>query len=204
MKAEDFFNNPVTIKIWNQYDQRLEYLLKRINKEEKEEILLEIKGHLWESFRQDLAESEEERLLNAIGRLGEPEIFLRPLIAEKYMNRASRTLRPQDVIKGLYFSLFTGIKKALISFCLGLGYLLVFFLVGMAVLKPFFPNYVGVLSFNDGSLIAGMSYNSSGVKIDYLGFWIIPVASGLAALLYIGLTKFLRKVRQSGKKSDVH
>lgn len=204
MKAEDFFNNPVTIKIWNQYDQRLKHLLRKVNKEEKEEILLEIKGHLWESFQQDPAESEEERLLNAISRLGEPEIFLRPLIADKYMTRASRTLSPKDVIKGLYFSLFTGFKKAMISFCLGLGYILVFILAGMAVLKPFFPTYVGVLLFNDGSVTAGMSFNSSGVKIDYLGFWIIPIATGLAVLIYIGLTKFLRKVRQSGIKSDVH
>jgi uncharacterized membrane protein len=198
MKAEDFFNNPVTIKIWNQYDQRLKYLLRKIKKEEKEEILLEIKGHLWESFRQDPAESEEERLLNAISRLGEPEIFLRPLIADKYMTRASRTLSPKDVIKGLYFSLFTGFKKAVISFCLGLGYILVFVLAGMAVLKPFFPNNVGVFLFNDGSLAAGfIDLNSTGVKIDYFGFWIIPVAAGLAVLIYIGLTKYLSKVRRS-------
>jgi hypothetical protein len=197
MKAEDFFNNPVTKKIWEQYNQRLMYLLRRVNKEEKEEMLLEIKGHLLESFQQDPAESEEEQLLNAINRMGEPEKFLRPLIADKYMNRASRTLSPKDVIKGLYFSLFTGLKKGLFSLFFGLGYIVVCVLSVMALLKPFFPNHVGVIMFKDRSLTAGMSFNSSGVKIDYLGYWFIPVAAGLAILIYIGLTKHLHKIRKS-------
>jgi len=67
----------------------------------------------------------------------------------------------------------------------------------MAVLKPFFPNYVGVLLFNDGSITAGVSFNPSGVKTDYLGYWIIPLSAALAVLIYIGLTKYLHKVRRS-------
>jgi uncharacterized membrane protein len=197
MKAEDYFKNPVTQKIWDQYNQRLLYLLRRINSEEKEEMLLEIKGHLLESFQQDPAESEEERLLNALDRMGEPEKFLRPLIADKYMNRASKTLSPKDVIKGLYFSLFTGIKKAVLSIFIGLGYILVCILALIAVLKPFFPNHVGVILFNNGSMTAGISLNSSGVKIDYLGYWVIPIAVGLAVLIYIGLTKYLHKTRRT-------
>ncbi len=171
--------------------------MRRTDKEEKKELLLEIKSHLLESFKQDPAESEEEKLLNAIDRLGEPEIFLRPLIADRYMTRASRTLSPKDVARGLYFSLFTGFKKAVISFLLGLGYILAFILAAMAVFKPFFPNHVGVLLFNDGSFIAGLSINSSGVKTDYLGYWIIPLSAALAVLIYIGLTKYLHKVRRS-------
>jgi len=197
MKSEDFFKNAITKKIWDQYIQRLQYLLRRINKEEKEEMLLEIKGHLLESFQQDPAESEEERLLNAIDRMGEPEKFLRPLIADKYMNRASRTLSPKDVIKGLYFSLFTGLKKAFVSFFLGLGYIIVCVLVLIAVLKPFFPNHVGLILFNNGSMTAGISTNSSGVRIDYLGYWVIPIAIGLAVLIYTGLTKYLHKTRRT-------
>jgi hypothetical protein len=200
MKEQDFFNNAVTKKIWSQYDKRLHYLLRRTNKEEKEELLLEIKSHLLESFNQDSAESEEERLLNAIDRMGEPEIYLRPLIADKYMSRASKTLSPKDVIKGLYYSLFTGFKKAVISFLLGMGYILVFGLAAIAICKPFFPNYAGVILFNDGSMTAGLSFNSSGVKIDYLGYWVIPIAAGLAVLIYIGLTKYLRKVRRIRSK----
>ena len=197
MIGEDFFTNSITRKIWNQYDRRLQHILRRTDKEERKELLLEIKGHLLESFHQDPAESEEEKLLNAIDRLGDPEIFLRPLIADRYMTRASRTLSPKDVVKGLYYSLFTGLKKAFISFLLGLGYILVFVLVAISFLKPFFPNHVGLILFNDGSMTAGMSTNSSGVKIDYLGYWVIPIAACLSILLYIGLTKYLRVVRRS-------
>jgi uncharacterized membrane protein len=197
MIGENFFEKSVTRKIWNQYDKRLQHILRKTDKEEKKELLLEIKSHLLESFRQDPAESEEEKLLNAIDRLGDPEIFLRPLIADKYMTRASRTLSPKDVVKGLYFSLFTGFKKAFVSFLLGLGYILVFVLAAIAVLKPFFPNHVGLILFNDGSMTGGMSFNSSGVKIDYLGYWVIPIAACLSVLLYIGLTKYLRIARRS-------
>jgi uncharacterized membrane protein len=197
MKSEDFFKNTITKKIWNQYDQRLQHILRRTDKEEKKELLLEIKSHLLESFNQDPAESEEEKLLNAIDRLGEPEIFLRPLIADRYMTRASRTLSPKDVARGLYFSLFTGFKKAVISSLLGLGYILVFVLALMALLKPFFPNHVGVLLFNDGTITAGLGINSSGVKTDYLGYWVIPISAAIAFLIYIGLTKYLHKVRRS-------
>ncbi|MBN1270639.1 MAG: hypothetical protein JXB26_00055 [Candidatus Aminicenantes bacterium] len=196
MKAEHFFENDLTKKIWNQYDRRLKHLLKRIHKEEQEEILLEIQSHILESFGQEKAESEEERLMNAIDRMGEPEIFLRPIIADKYLNRASKTLRPTAVIKGLYYSFLTGFKRASVAMLLGLGYIFVFVLAFIAVLKPFFPHHVGTLKFNDGSLTLGVSLNATGVEADYLGYWVIPIAAGLAVLIYIGLTKFLRKIRR--------
>jgi len=197
MKAEELFKTGVTQKIWNQYAERLRYLLRKLETNEKDELLLEIQSHLLESFRQNPAESEEERLLDAIHRLGEPEIFLKPMIADTYMDRASRTLSPRDVFKGLYFTFLSGFKKSLISLTLGLGYAFVVVFLVLAILKPFFPDHIGLLLFNDGTMTAGMALDTTGVKVDYLGYWFIPIAIGLSSLIYIGLTRWLRMIRRT-------
>lgn len=72
----------VAKKIWNNFERELSHKLKPLPKEEVDDIRLEILSHLYESALNAPGESEEIRLVNAIERLGAPDEYLTPLVAD--------------------------------------------------------------------------------------------------------------------------
>jgi uncharacterized membrane protein len=196
MNDEHYFQDPIAEKIWRQYFNRLDRLLRPLDETQKRELTLEIKGHLLESFAADQTGAEAERLLNAIERLGEPEEFIRPMLADKLLTKASRTLSPGAVLKGLYYHLVSGARRVFFGILFVLGYLLAVCFALMAVLKVFFPKHVGILLFEKGDLVVGFAYDLKNLRTEVLGYWIIPIGLGLALILYLGLTKLLRKLKR--------
>jgi uncharacterized membrane protein len=196
MKGEEFFLEPVTVRIWQQYFQRLDHALRPLDEEQRRELGLEVRDHLMQGFREIAGASEAERLLTAIDRLGEPDEFIRPLLADKLLKKASRTLTPTAVVSGLYYYLYGGAKRALLGSLFGVGYLISLGLVVMAALKIFFPAHIGLLVFENGDWSFGIKLHSVGLKADVLGFWIIPLGLAIGTLLYWTLTKLLRVLKQ--------
>jgi hypothetical protein len=197
MTGEHFFSDRVTEKIWAQYFRRLDRLIRPLDEVQRRELTLEIKGHILESFHSDTAGSEAERLLNAFDRLGEPESFIGPMRADRLLTKASKSMKPGDVLKGLYYHLTGGSRKLFLGILFVLGYILDVGLVLMAVLKPIIPNHVGLLLFNDGDFVFGFGWDTSNLKADVFGYFIIPICLILAAGLYFGLTKLLKALRKS-------
>ena len=197
MNGEHFFSDRVAEKIWAQYFRRLDRLMRPLDEVQRRELTLEIKGHLLESFRGETAGSEAERLLNALDRLGEPESYIGPMRADRLLTKASKSMKPWDVLKGLYYHLPGGSRKLFLGILFVLGYILDVGLVLMAVLKPIIPNHVGLLLFNDGDVIFGFGLDSSNLKTDVFGYALIPICLILAAGLYFGLTKLLKALRRS-------
>jgi len=195
MNVQVPFQDKITIKIWDQFFKNLDRKMKALRPDQKKELKLEIQDHLLASFQMEKAKDEAERLLNAIDLLGDPEEFIRPLLADKLLTRAAKTLSPKAAFKGLYYHIFGGVKGLVLSFFFGIGYVIVFILAVMALLKPFFPKNVGVLIQEEGGLVVGILANSKNVKIDVFGYWIIPLGLILAVILYIALTKLLRLLR---------
>ena len=196
MKGEKFFLDPVAMRIWDQYFKRLERALRPLDGEQRRELELEMQDHLLQGFREVAAENEAERLLIAIENLGEPDGFIKPLLADKLLGKASRTLTPGAIFSGLYYYVFGGIKKMLLGLLFGSGYIISFGLVIMAALKPFFPRNVGLLIFADGDWNFGIKIKSIGLKTDVLGYWIIPLGLLGGLLLYFALTKLLRVLKR--------
>lgn len=196
MKDVKFFLDPVTIRIWDQYFKRLERELGPLDAQQRRELELEVQDHLQQSFQEIAGENEAERLLLAIEHLGEPAEFIKPLLADKLLGKASRTLTPKAVFSGLYYYLFGGIRRMLLGLLFGVGYILSFGLVIMAVLKPFFPKNIGLLIFEDGDWTFGIKWHSAGLKTDVLGHWIIPLGLLAGMLLYFALTKLLRILKK--------
>jgi hypothetical protein len=87
-----------------------------------------------------------------------------------------------------------GSRRAVIGLTFGLGYLLLAIFTSMALLKPLWGGHVGVFRYADGTLNAGIVSQSDGAR-ELLGWWSIPIALLLAALLYVALTKGLRTLR---------
>lgn len=208
MTQEDLFRDKVARKIWERYFRQVEKHTRALASDQKKEIGLEIQDHLFEGFKAEKGENEAERLLNAIEKIGEPEEFLRPMMADYLLSRASRTMNPRTVIKGLYYNLFGGLKKSLVSLLYGVGYLLVIMFGLMALLKVFFPGNVGLIAHESGSMSFGILFDSgpklgiifdgTPLKEELLGFWIVPISLLIGTLLYLVLTKKLNLIL--GKK----
>lgn len=196
MTENTIFNDKVAGKIWAQYFRRLEALVLALDETQRRELELEIKGHLLESYQSETAGGEAERLLNAIERLGEPESYIKPMLAERLLSSASRSLRPKYVLKGLYYHFVGGARKVLAGVVFAVGYLLVFVLALIGVLKIFFPRHVGLFLYEQGGALLGMDVKPEHVRTEVLGYWIIPICLGLAFALYVGLTKFLKVLRK--------
>lgn len=197
MNMEDLLKEELSLRLWNQYFRRMERLTRLMDPKSREEIHREIKAHLLESMTEIELDNETERLLEAMERLGEPESFLHPMMADRYLKRATRTLSPGAVARGLYFTIRRGIRWASVSFLFVFGYVLFLLCCVMAVFKPIFPNHVGVFMTFSGGPVIGLLGNSADIKTDVLGYWIIPLSLFVGAVLYVGLTKLLRVLRKS-------
>ncbi|RPI70607.1 MAG: hypothetical protein EHM45_24640 [Desulfobacteraceae bacterium] len=196
MSEKSLFTDKVAEKIWAQYFRRLDRWLRALDETQKQELILEIKGHLLESLQSEPSESESERLLNAIERLGEPETYVKPMLAERLLTKASKSLKPKDVLRGLYYHFVGGVKKIFAGIIFVFGYALAVSLALIGLLKVFFPGRVGLFLFEKGTLLFGLSVKPEGARTEVLGYWIIPICLGSAFLLYIGLTKLLKVLKK--------
>jgi len=201
MSKKELFSDTLAIKVWNQYFRRIDLLSKGLTAEQREELRLEIQDHLYESFMGEKGKSEGEKLLNAIEKIGDPEIYVKPLMADHLFISAKKTYNPKTILKGLYYYVFGSVKRLFISIFYALGYLLVVLLGLMTLLKPIFPSKVGLFLHESGSISFGLIFKGAGkfgiildgtpMKEELLGFWIIPVCIILSLLLYLLLTKRL-------------
>jgi hypothetical protein len=195
MTVNVIFSDKVTAKIWAQYFRRVAGLVRALNETQKRELELEIKGHLLESFQSETSGGEAERLLNAIERLGEPESYIKPMLAERLLYSASKSLRPTYILKGLYYHFVGGVRKVFAGGLFAIGYILVFILASIGILKVFFPGHVGMFLYEHGGFHLGMDLKPEGVRTEVLGYWIIPICFVSAFILYIGLTKLLKVLK---------
>ncbi len=200
MKGEKFFLDPVAVRIWEQYFKRLERAIRALGNEQRSEMELEVQDHLLQGFRETAGANEAERLLLAIENLGEPDVFIKPMLADRLLDKASRTFFPKDIGSGLYYYVFGSMRQMLLGLFFTAGYLVSFGLVMMAVMKVFFPSHCGLLVFADGDWVFGFKLHHAGLKSDLLGYWVIPLGLAAGALIYIGLSKLLRLLKQSPGK----
>ena len=188
MKFDSLFKEKTTIRLWNQYLDRAQETLRKMDLEQRNDIILEIKSHLIDSFNQDQATQETDRLLNAQKRLGDPGLFLKPMMADRLLDQGAKSLNPNNIIKGLYYSLFGGIKNMLIALGFFVGYFFAFLFAVIALLKPFFPENVGLILENSGEWALGVTFDP---MVDLIGFWTIPLSLSLFGLTFWGLSKML-------------
>ena len=199
MNYELKFNDDVARKIWNNYFKRVDKSMRSIQKTKREELKLEIQGHLLESMEDASTDSDSSKLMDAIDRLGEPEDFIKPMIADKLLLDASKTFNPRNVFMGLFFNLHSSIKRAVLTMIISLGYCFLFCIAVMTIMKIIIPSHVGVfLPENGGITTVGILVNPGPHK-EILGFWTIPIGVVCTALLYTGLTRLLRVFIKQGE-----
>lgn len=186
-------------RIRDQYMKRVDRALRSLPKKIREETALEIQSHLWDSMQDSTAQVEADRILDAIDRLGEPDDFIKPMVAGRLLEDASHSLNPKSVVMGLMYNAVAGVKKAGLSIVLGLGYLILCIFSLMSILKVILPHQVGLFFDPEGGAPFFGVLGDPGNHVEVLGFWIIPLGIVISFLLYFGLTRLLRIIfRESG------
>ena len=187
------FADPAARLRWDGYFAEVSRLLARAGADAAE-LRGELEAHVADSMTAAPGGSELERLDLALSRLGRPADYLRPLVADQLIERGTRSYSPVTIARGLSHSVLAGSRRTVIALSFGLGYMLLAIFAGMAILKPLWREHVGVFRNVDGTVSAGIVARADGAQ-ELLGWWSMPIALLLAALLYVALTKGLRALR---------
>lgn len=198
-KIEPVFEENNTKRIWDDYFYRVEKITKPLNTKQKEELTAELKSHLYESFSSREHGNEVEKLLDAIDKFGKPEDYLKPMVSERLMNSGKESLYPKNIFMGALYSSYNSSVVTMKMFFIGLGFMSSLIFAVIAVFKPLYPRNVGFFYKAGDFLTIGIKGESVPLMYDPLGMWTIPVSIILAVLIYLGMTKSLKRMSRRKK-----
>lgn len=187
-------SDPQAARMWDDYVARIDCMLRQAG-DAAGELGEDLRSHLADSYAAEGdAGAEAQRLARAIAKLGEPETYLRPLVAEALLRAGTRSYNPFSLARGLYHSLWAGSRFALSAALFSLGYLLLAILALMVLLRPLWASHVGLFRSAEGQISFGILSETAGAQ-DLLGPWTEPVTLLAVAVLYLLLTTLLRRLR---------
>ncbi|MDR2389932.1 MAG: hypothetical protein LBD89_09160 [Tannerellaceae bacterium] len=190
MKRNDF-NSVKAYRIYAKYIEQVKETIARLDKDDMQDIMSEIDSHIYESFISNKKIlSEEERMETVIRHLGNPESYLRPILAEKQLKYAINKYNLWGILKGFAALLLTGGQYVTITIL----YLLILSGGILTIAKIFYPDKTG-LFIEDGNFV-GLGYLSgiNAETIELLGYWLIPISVVSCVIFYFFITFILKKI----------
>lgn len=183
-------------RLLEDYLRKLKEVLGPLPEKEREEIVLEIKGHIQERMAQSPGVVADAEALNrALSRLGRPEEYASEFVTDYLLSTGMERKKAWMVFKGLlrwgcntlvgfFYSLFFFVSYAIsVSF------------VFVGIMKPIFPQNVGFFLQNDRfqnfGLIMGISDDPSMHEV--LGYWIIPISLVTGIAWFLATTWLLKR-----------
>ena len=176
-------------RIYRGYLKRIQNTTKVLDKSSQQEILLEINSHIYEAVHKEKQTNKNEidELLNVLEKLGHPEAFLKPLIAEKKLEEATRTFHPVKVFKALILNFSNGFSYVLFFML----YLFLFAFIALIVMKICMPSQVGFFYSPDKVFVIGMT-TAKYEGYEILGGWFIPLMLLSTVISYLLITLLLK------------
>lgn len=189
------FAHPDTTRVYDAYLKRIECVVSSLPKTDQLDITMEINSHIYESFhaKKSTPQNELTTLLDILEKLGTPEENLKPLIADKFLLKATKTFNPQDVFKALALNFTNGFSYVVF----GILYLLLFAFLFLIVSKIINPEQTG-LHIGQDYFSLGLS-NGNNTK-EILGNAFIPLMILCAVIFYLFITLLLKLKRKINKK----
>lgn len=193
------FKNTEAQKIYENYVKQIQLATNNLSSEDQNDILMEMNSHIYESISKNSDDKNElNHLINSLDKIGIPSEVLKPLVAQKKLNQATRTFNPIHIFQALILNFSYGI----IYFIFFILYLFLFSFVLLIIGKLFFPNNVGFYYKQGEFFQYGLFLNNSNFQqYEILGNWFIPVTIIIGIVFYFILT-FLLKVKKSMKKKS--
>jgi hypothetical protein len=188
--------SPQANSLLEEYLVKLRKILKPLSPDEKEEIVLEIKGHILDRLSLIKEEKDEVGNLKAVlEKLGDPEVYAPGFVTDYILEKGMKGKSLSLIFKGLLrwgFSTITGLVSVIFFFAL---YLSSFSLAIIGMLKPFFPKDIGLFVKGGRFEVLGYIKNvSSDPQIkEVLGYAFIPIAIISGVLIFFVATQLLKK-----------
>ena len=185
------FKNKTAQKIYDDYISRIKRTTATLNKNDKQEILMELNSHIYESMAKSSDDNEIENLVDTLNKLGSPEEILKPLIAQKKLDQATKSFNPTHILKALVLNISNGIAYIFFAIL----YLALFGFVFLIVAKISNPENVGLFFKNGDFRLLGTRQPSDLDRLgltEVLGNWFIPIMISCTIVLYILITLLLR------------
>jgi len=178
-------------QIWNNFDRELIHKLKLLPEEERTDIRLEILSHLYESTMDGASEetsTEDVSLINAIEKLGSPEEYIEPLIADILIYQKASKGHPVAILQGLKSSAKKGFFHTLATLILGMGYFWVIMIFIMSVMHIINPE-IGIWYHDTGAI--SLSFEAQPNATQWQPEWFSLIGIFVSCLAYWGLSKVL-------------
>ncbi|MGH1336186.1 MAG: hypothetical protein ACRBFS_08665 [Aureispira sp.] len=185
------FEDPTAQKLYNNYIGQAKKATKVLSSIDQEDILMELNSHIYEAIQQKGEEhSEIEVVVNIIDQLGVPTEILKPLIADKKMDQATKTFNPIHIAKALLLNITNGVTYVVFAL-LYLSLFLGLFLIGAKIMDP---QGVGLFFRSGEFLVLGKSPEvlSNPAVEEVLGHWFIPTIALFTIALYFLITLLLK------------
>lgn len=178
-------------KVYSGYIRRVKRAVSKLPQADREEVLMEINSHIYEGLQRGEGGDEVNTLLDTLERLGEPEEFLQPMVADRKLKQATTTFNPLHVAQALALNIGRGVLY--LVFAILYLTLAVFGFVIYSEITD--PEHTG-LFLQDGQFMAlGVVSDASG-KEEILGNWLIPACIVVAVLMYLIITLLMRLIKR--------
>lgn len=198
MKTQQIkFTQEASKRVYEDYMKRIRKETASLSTQNQEDIYMEFNSHIFESIQHKNGGNEIDVLLNILEKLGAPEEVLKPLVADKKLEQATKTFNPVHVFKALVLNFANGISYIFFFFL----YLLLFGFVFLIIAKIINPSEVGLYYRDAEFLVAGIpsDANVPGVT-EVLGNWFIPVMLLAIVVFYFLITLLLKLKKSINKK----
>ncbi len=172
-------------RVYENYINNIKNVTKQLEKSDRLEVLMEFNSHIYESLQSKKDKSELAALLDSIDKLGSPEKVLKPLIAEKSLEKATKSFNPLEILKALLLNIGNGLSY-IVFFLLYLSLGTFLFLI----FAKLFNNNVGMY-YRDNKFQA-LGYVKGAEYYEVLGNMFIPTMLMVAIGLYILITSLLK------------
>jgi uncharacterized membrane protein len=191
------FSQDASRRVYADYMKRIRMTTSALSKQNQDDVYMEFNSHIYEAIQHKSNTVEIDALLDILEKLGTPEEVLKPLVADKKLDEATRTFNPIHVFKALVLNLTNGISYVIFLVL----YLLLFGFVFLIFAKIVTPSEVGLFYKDASFMVLGMSKNTDTEGItELLGNWFIPVMLLSIILFYLILTSLLKLKKSINKK----
>lgn len=189
------FKDKSAQKIYDNYLGRIRRTISVLADNDKQDVLMEFNSHIYEGILNNSNINEVEKILIITQELGDPEVVLKSLVAEKKLKQATRTFNPKHIFEAI----FLNIKNGFVYSVFAILYILLLGFGILMYLKIRYPENTGLFLKGGEFVVLGMLKTDENVT-EVLGNWFIPTVFFSALTIYILLTLLLRTTRKRKKE----
>lgn len=183
-------------RVYENYINNLQATLKPLNNNQIEDVMMEFNSHIYEHIQHNKETPELNNLLDAIDKLGPLQVVLKPLIADKLLDKATKSFNPIDVFKALILNFTNGVSY-IIFFVLYLSLGSFIFLI----IAKLFDNSVGLYYKKNEYAVLGIGSDLP-ASSELTGNWFIPIMLLAVIILYFLITLLLKFKKSLSKNQS--